>query len=162
MKERKYAGIGSRQTPYLVKATFMAIAKVLAAEGYILRSGGAYGADAAFESGARLATKNPNATEIYLPWRGFNENKSPLYHVCEKALEMAAQFHPHWRHLGPVVQKLHARNCYQILGQNLNDPVDFVICWTRNGEGGGGTGQALRIASKYRIPIMDFGKIFNH
>lgn len=32
------------------------------------------------------------------------------------------------------------------------------ICWTKNGSGQGGTGQALRIAKAYNIPIFDAGK----
>jgi hypothetical protein len=68
--QRSYAGIGSRQTPDHVLAAITAVAKVLAERGYILRSGGAEGADTAFEKGAG------KATEIFLPWRGFNQNDS--------------------------------------------------------------------------------------
>lgn len=51
--------------------------------------------------------------------------------------------------------KLHARNCYQVLGADLRTPTQFVICWTPRGSGEGGTGQALRIAKAYNIPIFD-------
>ncbi|NMA16004.1 MAG: hypothetical protein GX935_02005, partial [Erysipelotrichia bacterium] len=34
----------------------------------------------------------------------------------------------------------------------------FIICWTKNGSGSGGTGQAIRIAKAYDIPIFDAGK----
>lgn len=31
----------------------------------------------------------------------------------------------------------------------------MVICWTKEGKRGGGTGQALRIAQHFYIPIFD-------
>jgi cell division GTPase FtsZ len=55
------------------------------------------------------------------------------------------------------VRKLHARNAMIVLGKNLDDPVDFIICWTPGGTGSGGTGQALRIARAYGIPVYDLG-----
>lgn len=56
-----------------------------------------------------------------------------------------------------LTDKLQARNSYQILGLDLNTPSNFVICWTKNGKGSGGTGQAIRIARAYNIPIFDAG-----
>ena len=53
--------------------------------------------------------------------------------------------------------KLQARNCYQVLGEHLNDPVKMVICWTPRGSGSGGTGQAIRLARAYKIPVFDLG-----
>lgn len=56
-------------------------------------------------------------------------------------------------------KKLQARNSHQVLGLDLNTPSDFIICWTKGGKGIGGTGQALRIAKAYNIPIFDCGEI---
>jgi hypothetical protein len=52
-------------------------------------------------------------------------------------------------------KKLMARNCHQVLGQDLKTPVDFIVCWTKNGNINGGTGQALRIAKKLNIPVYN-------
>jgi len=46
------------------------IAQRMSEKGFVLRSGGAKGADEAFENGA-------GEKEIYLPWRGFRDNPSP-------------------------------------------------------------------------------------
>lgn len=46
-----YAGIGSRETPRSILDLMTAIARKLEALGYTLRSGGATGADTAFEEG---------------------------------------------------------------------------------------------------------------
>jgi hypothetical protein len=72
-----------------------------------------------------------------------------------EAFEIAKVFHPGWKFLKRGARALHARNCHQILGPNLKDPVDFVICWTKDGKATGGTGQALRIAENYSIPIWN-------
>jgi len=32
------------------------------------------------------------------------------------------------------------------------------LCWTKNGKSSGGTGQAIRIANDYKIPVFDAGK----
>jgi hypothetical protein len=50
-----------------------------------------------------------------------------------------------------------ARNSFQVLGEDLETPATCVICWTPGGKGDGGTGQALRIARHYDVPIIDIG-----
>ena len=149
---KTYAGIGSRETPTDILHLMTAIAKRLATYDYVLRSGAAPGADSAFELGAPT-----DKVEIYLPWKGFNGHPSKLCYPSNEALAMAEQFHPNWNACSRGARALHARNCHQILGRDLNDPVDFVVCWTRGGSGTGGTGQALRIARAHSIPIYDLG-----
>ena len=151
-----YAGIGSRETPEDVLVLMERLAQKLAHR-YILRSGGADGADTAFERGARLAQ---GKAEIYLPWQGFNESNSPLHQVAVQALNLASTLHPGWNELGQGPRKLHARNCYQVLGQNLATPVEFVVCWTADGcestrqrrKSTGGTATAIVLAERHNIP----------
>jgi len=155
-----YAGIGSRNTPSDVLILIEKVASRLAALGYTLRSGAAAGADRAFESGCDAAS---GKKEIYLPWKGFRNSASSLFHVNNDALEMAARFHPGWSYCSPAARKLHARNCYQILGIDLKTPCAFVVCWTPDGcehhdtrtSRTGGTGQAISIASANNIPVFN-------
>jgi hypothetical protein len=70
---------------------------------------------------------------------------------------IARLLHPNGKNLSPDALELHARNTYQILGTDLNTPVQFVVCWTEGGLGGGGTGQALRLAKMLNIHIIDYG-----
>lgn len=150
-----YAGIGSRETPQKVLTVFKNVAKYLAGKGFVLRSGAAIGADTAFENGCDEAK---GLKEIYLPWSGFEYSNSKLIVNNPKAFEIAEKFHPYWHNLSDGARKLQARNSYQVLGQDLNTPSKFIICWTKNGEGNGGTGQAIRIAKHWNIPIFDAGK----
>ena len=145
-----YAGVGSRQTPQHMLHYFTRLAVTLEFAGYVLRSGGAPGADTAFECGA-------NKKQVFLPWRGFNDNTSPLHSPPTVAFDIASQFHPAWGSLSPTVRKFMARNAQQVLGPNCDDPSKFVVCWTIGANGKGGTGQAIRIALEYDIPVFDFG-----
>lgn len=150
-----YAGIGARKTPEDVLLSFKYLGAYFGKKGYTLRSGGADGADSAFEVGADAVE---GKKEIYLPWRDFNGRDSTLFPPSKEANEVGKTFHPNWDNLSQGVQKLMARNSHQILGPHLDSPVDFLVCWTPGGKGQGGTGQAIRIANHYNIPIIDFGK----
>lgn len=146
-----YAGIGSRATPVNVLELMTQLATKLESDGWVLRSGGAKGADSAFERGVR----NCLNAEIYLPWPLFNSNASPRHSISNEAYAMAAEFHPAWERCSPAARKFHARNCYQVLGLDLKHPADMVICWTPGAAVTGGTGQALRIAQHHGIAIRN-------
>lgn len=155
-----YAGIGSRLTPAEILMLMTAIAAALRARGWTLRSGHARGADQAFEAGAG------EDAEIYLPGPGFERAVPILGNVHAfpglQAMKLAERFHPNWDACSPTARKLLARDGYQLLGPDLDDPVKwvkFVVCWTpkgtRDGRERGGTSQALRIAAAYNIPVFN-------
>lgn len=149
-----YTGIGSRETPFEIQELMVSMARILAKKGYVLRSGAVPGADYAFEAGCDKENGNK---EIFLPWRNFQGSSSGIVLRDKKSIEIAKSFHPHWNNLNSRERKLHARNIYQILGKNLMTPSSFVICYTVNGYGGGATGQAVRIARAYNVPVFDCG-----
>ena len=155
-----YAGIGSRNTPAEVMIVMQRIANVLEGAGFTLRSGGADGADDAFEKGVH------RNKEIFIPWNGFNRRHVtqpgiycgwPSATIYENAMTMAAQYHPNWGACSQGARQMHTRNMAQILGHDLKSPSKFVVCWTPNASGSGGTGQALRVAKALGIPIYDLG-----
>ena len=180
-----YAGVGSRDTPPEVLARMTGIATKLYYLGYVLRSGGAPGADQAFEAGVDLRYDQRSEIakcsrraeeqgvdcgicplpacpyvrkEIYLPWKGFNGRADGLIPIeWAAAIQMASIFHPNWAACSQGARKLHARNCFQVLGQDLETPAEFVACWTKGGKGGGGTGMAIRIARAKGILVYDLG-----
>lgn len=168
-----YAGIGSRQTPKLVLDLMQRIGSELARNGFTLRSGGAVGADTAFEEGAvsvqysGATVSNAPAllasagTEIFLPWDNFNGRKYGIVpfqnEYAEEAMKIAEAYHPNWKACSKGAKLLHTRNVAQVLGHDLKSPSKFIVCWTEGGKGGGGTGQALRIAKGFNIPIFDLG-----
>lgn len=135
-----YAGIGSRQTPDNILHIMKLLAIQLQQLDYILRSGGAIGADKAFESGA-------------------NTRKDIYYanQASEPAIQLASQYHPAWHRCSSYVKQLHGRNMHILLGSDINNPkpVDFIICWTPNAEIIDGTGQTLRYAIDKGIKIYN-------
>lgn len=148
-----YTGIGSRKTPERVLQIMIRVGQELADRGLILRSGAADGADSAFEKGCSMAQGN---SEIYLPWKKFNKHPSVFFKISDEALALAAQYHPAWTACSDGARRLHARNCYQILGQDLKTPSAFVLYWTATDHGG--TLQAVRIAKAFNVPIFNMAE----
>lgn len=137
-----YAGIGSRRTPLEVCQFFTVLAAWLESRGLILRSGGADGADTAFQDGVT----DQDCRRIYRPRIATPE-----------AISMAKSFHPAWEACTEFAKRLHGRNSMIILGQDLKTPAKFVVCWTAN-ENRGGTSLGLRIARANDIPVFNVHK----
>jgi hypothetical protein len=166
-----YAGIGSRQTPPKVLKVMEDISSYLQKLGYVLRSGGADGADSAFERA--IDKSKPNSMEIFLPWNGFNGrgriNAGYISDYSTDAMHtaqfIAAEKHPNWINLKESVRKLMIRNVFQVLGPTLESEQrsKFVICWTPDGCESdktrsiitGGTGMAISVASKFSVPVIN-------
>lgn len=151
-----YAGIGARKTPSDVCTKMRNAAKAMANLGFTLRSGGAEGADIAFEEGHDLGDVSGDHKEIFLPYKGFRKNDSPNFTVTREARLVAKEFHPYWANLGCLGRDFMGRNAYQILGLDLKTPCHFVLCWTPDGKASGGTGQAIRHANSLEIPVLNF------
>lgn len=144
-----YAGIGSRETPPHIASDFQAFAAEIAPY-WILRSGGAKGADKAFERGCISA-------------KGKKEIFTAYSNIPDRAFEIAEEIHPNWKACSYPAKRLLTRNVLQVLGQNLDTPVSFVLCWTPDGcethrkrtRRTGGTGQAISLASLLDIPVFN-------
>lgn len=151
---RYFAGIGSRDIPKDYAKTLYDYAKLFVQFGFILRSGGAPGSDTICEF---ACDSEKGEKEIFLPWKGFNNNSSLLFEDNPTARILAEHYHPAWDRLSDAAKKLHSRNVHQVLGKNLDTPVEFVLCYTPDGKEAGGTAQAMRIAKDYKIPIFNVG-----
>ena len=159
---RAYAGIGSRSTPHDILKLMKEFGRRAALSGYVLRSGAAKGADSAFEEGCDLAN---GEKQIFLPWKGYNNSTSTYYEdSLPQAYELAKMIHPAWNQLTAAARKLVARNMHQINGPQFYEPVEFVVCWTKDGceshttygRATGGTGTAICAASFHAVPVYNF------
>jgi len=147
-----YAGVGSRQTPKNIMEEMTKLAKELESKGYTLRSGHAEGADLAFEEGV------VHKKEIFPGTKTTGTREHTIareIHPAPYALDKTKN--------PSFVWNLMARNTNQIFGKDLDVPVDFVIAWTpdaledykeRSIESGG-TGQAIEMASRKGIPVIN-------
>ena len=138
---RPFAGIGSRDTPQNIQDQAAAKGKELVERGFFLRSGGARGFDRAVERHVRAKNKR-----IFLHKESVSNSKWRNH---------ARKFHPAWHKLDETAKLLHARNSAIILGENLDERCEFILCWTDKGLIKGGTGQGLRIAKALAIPVFN-------
>jgi hypothetical protein len=164
-----YAGIGSRQITPKTQYEMTKLAIELSHMGYTLRSGNATGSDQAFASGATRA-------QIWLPWRDFEKefrdehpdheyrlvgNHYSLGEDDPEAWDSVEKFHPNYKKMVEIHEikyinfmNFMSRNYRQVRG--LGEPdSEFVVCWTHDGTAVGGTGQAIRIANHYDIPVFN-------
>jgi hypothetical protein len=150
---KHYTGIGSRDCPLEVQQQMYAIANRLAAAGYTLRSGGAQGADTAFETGCIEAN---GSKEIFLPWSKFEGNESTLCNSSKDAYRIAGEFVEFQGRKFSIYKRgtraLMARNIHQLLGKDLKTPSEFVVCWYSKT---GGTSFTALVAECYKIPVYN-------
>ena len=144
----RYAGIGSRKTPNDVLDLIKSIGRIYALYGWVLRSGAALGADRAFEYGCDSILGQKEIFRV-----------EDTQHNPQWAFDTVDRYHPAPEKLSEYAKRLMARNAMIVLGQNGDHPVRKIVCYTHDGLGGGGTGQALRIAADYSIPVYDLGDI---
>lgn len=155
-----YTGIGSRETPEEILELMKNISFILNDKGYTLRSGGADGADSAFE-------QDRIKKEIFLPWNDFNGKRVDnigYFFANPEAWVIAQDIHPVYNTLKQGAKRLHDRNVCQVLGKDLKTPSQFVICYTSDGANGttipcsiktGGTGTAIKLAALNNIKVLN-------
>lgn len=160
-----YAGVGSRNTPANIEQLMTLFSHTFRDIAY-LQTGNAIGADTAFIKGnvsnhvvfIHNDVTYTNYKILHPTYNSINCIKLNNYHQAEL---IAQQAHPTWDKLSVKSKQLHTRNVYQILGITLNDPVEFVVCWTDDGsynkttKRSGGTGQAIRIANNSNIDVFN-------
>ncbi len=173
-----YTGVGSRQTPFYILYMMSEIAIILEKKGYVLRSGCATGADAAFED---VLEDPKNNAEIYIPNKGFPFKMGTIfknhYIIPEerfgtgidglycKATRLIHNYdiHKGWKYCKPHIMKLHNRNMFQVLGIDLKSKSDFNVCYTRGKEllytdttrDTGGTGTSINASDIYKVPLFN-------
>lgn len=175
---KAYSGVGSRETPANILKLMESVGKALASQGWTLRSGGAIGADQAFEKGMfrSVGYDQPYGwvpAEIYLPWAGYEDhhrdthgglNILPSYIKLEDeriAEGMAMAAHPAWEACKQGARKMHTRNVFQVLGKTLDQPSKMLIAWTRldkHGNPKGGTATAIKLAQENGVEVFNLNK----
>ncbi|MCY4029660.1 MAG: hypothetical protein OXH75_25515 [Acidobacteria bacterium] len=170
-----YAGIGSRRTPDALLAAMADLAETLGGAGCVMSTGGADGADRAFETGA-LRTEAP--VTVHAPWSGYNGYRpgreadsdidvrvpDPGETVRGSSyMDLARRHHPAWERCGRGARALFVRNVAILAGAVGEDgdaaPVLAVVAYTPNGlatgRDAGGTGHGLRVARELGIPAVN-------
>lgn len=126
---------------------------------WILYSGNAGGSDIAFQEGSG------GKCVIMLPWDGFNIDEYDyefsrdhfVLGYSNDGRRSVDKYHPNPSALSNGAKMLMSRNYHQIFGYRSYPRSSLVICCAteRNGKVQGGTGQAVRMAEDYNIPIIN-------
>ena len=162
-------GVGSRETPREILEVMRRVCKKMVLQGYTLRSGGEDGADAYCAYGWGDAwSEDPEVhdAEIYIPWNGFNSLKAGGENVVlvqdtgiiQSAHKILKEVHPAFDKLtrGPLA--LHTRNCFQVLGADLNTKSSIVLAYAKTDSKGnpmGGTATAINLAKREGIAVRN-------
>lgn len=150
---KNYSGIGSRKTPQKYLRMFENLADELDKNDYVLRSGGAKGADESFK-------QNSSNFVIFRPYDYYLGNIRQLYEpeLLEEADSILAgvldsDHYTNIKKKSDYVYRLQLRNVFIILGEDLSTFSDFVICYS---PGSGGTQTGIKVAEKYKIPVYNY------
>lgn len=165
-----YTGIGSRDTPDEYLDIMTNLAHQLDKQNWILRSGGSWGADEAFQKGTN------DFSNIFIPTKNFRKGEGIKgffiddTELIRNAMYIVSKYnlHEHWDHLinskgGLTSLRLHTRNVFQILGKDLRSPSKFVVCYTKDKackleqitEKTGGSRTAMRLACHFNINLFN-------
>lgn len=158
----KYCGVGSRETDEAGEILITDLTKLLNYNGYTLSTGDApKGADLMFWSAIKTGKfrfgpfgRKPKPNTIVVP---------PTNPVYDQARKIASIVHPAWNFLPEPYRELHARNVFQVMGKEISEPVEFLICWTPDGaeranqttKKTGGTGTAIKVADRFGVPVFN-------
>ncbi len=174
-----WTGIGSRETPEDVMALMVAVGKLMTDQGWVLRSGGADGADSAFYAGSLQSDNFQNAKPyIYISWDGMSNSttvyqhdpsrgiyNAKLYDTWDEANAIALSLRGSFERLGWRGIAHHTRNVFQVLGHDLSTPSKFLMCWAipvgKRGDRSkvkGGTTPAVRLAIQRNIEVINLYK----
>lgn len=139
-----YGGVGSRDTPTHACEAMERIGVALCKRGWMLRSGGAIGADRAFQRGAEAVDRT--LLEVFNAY-------DAVGHVW--AHQDAAAHQPGWEGCNGSARLLLARNSLIVRGHDMQTHILFLVCWTERGQVIGGTGQTMRVCASAGIPIFN-------
>lgn len=167
MNSGYYTGIGSRETPLDIRQLMTEIAMHCQGYGLTLRTGASSAADKAFELGAGLQK------EIYIPFEGW-DHKTGITSLSIASTTLAKKVWEHrrkagwfvygledlhvderWENLHPGTQALLAKTMCMVLGKNLDNPSDSLICWTPLCKITGISSHPIALATMSRIPVFN-------
>ncbi|UFP94580.1 hypothetical protein [Gloeobacter morelensis] len=158
---RFYTGVGSTEPPPDVAALVILVAQHLAGQGMVVRTGHDKGTDAAFATAAAAESRR-----IYVPHSGAGGYQDGLV-VCDpetiaRATRLAASVHPHWKSYNNFQRRAHTRRVFQLLGEDLDSPSAYVICFVpEDGDGKiqGSARTILALAQVQRIECYNLAEL---
>ena len=120
-----YIGVGSSAPDNIIDRV-QRVSTGLAKHHYKLRSDGESGISSIFE-------KNSHDSEIYLPYKNYNNHQSPLHKSSKEAEYIANKYHPAFDALNTEQRKIITRYSHLVLGKDLREPALFALVYSEDG-----------------------------
>jgi len=140
----RVAFIGSRAAPPQVLATGRCLARIVHRAGYALVSGGAAGFDTVVDGIPGVIVYPPG-----------HKQHTPAH---DKAMDIVLSLHPAPDRARKYGRYL-ARDVFIITGDAFDALVWAVVCWTPDGKDSGGTGNGIRVANHYNVPVFNLHRL---
>lgn len=151
-----YAVTGNKDVPPEIVSKVKELVNYLNGHGFTSRMGCDDPIEnAAYESAAKK--------EAILPWREFNSIESKFTFTNDRAMAIAKKFHPTFDNMKKGIQLILAKNARLILGNRMDQPARFLLCWTEDGVENirqktaktGYTGHTIAIACGAGVPVFN-------
>ena len=133
------------------------IAEKLSNYGFTLRS---FGSDVP----GNTVEKELIRVEYFLPFKKFNNRTgSKLAKPTDGSFEIAKRYHPAYEKLKESVRQILASNVHMILGENLKDPILFLLVYSPDGvEKGkdttirtGSVSFVIKVTDSINVPVIN-------
>lgn len=110
-----------------------------------------------------LSTMDNKYTEVYIPWKGFNDIESKHYFNGETSKYVAGLNNSNISSLPSVIQSMLARNVRMLFGDKNNSPCMCLITWSQDAANTfikvnketGPAGSIIKMASNYGFPVIN-------
>ena len=140
-----YAAVGASSAPPEIRATMTSLARDMESRGYLLRTHKGCDASGAFAAGAQRS-------QIV----AIDRSQRAL-------LDIAREIHPAPWLLPAHILQLIGRDARMLFGEDLDAPVDLLICWTEDGcctreavtRETGDCANAILLATTTKIPVIN-------
>ena len=166
---RQYLAISNEGVPDSVLERVRVISKKLKEMGYTHRDLASPSRDK-MNGVATLGAEDKVA--IYTAWAGYgkddiNDRSKIVVHApSEKAYRIATKYNTSFNKLKPAIRAFIARDMAALLGEDSNTPIDFLLCWTENGEekkkelttNTGKLRNMIYLCNEFNIPVFNLGK----
>lgn len=114
----------------------------------------------------KLSSLSSKFTEVYIPWKNFNEIESKHTWNTLTSKHLAQQHFPGWEKIPDSVKALMARNVRMIFGDKNNSVSLCLITWSKDGaskapEVTKDTGRSsfiIKLTATYGFPVINMAK----
>lgn len=155
---KPYSVVASKDAPKDVLDTLRNLVSMMKNNGFTLRASTSTDMD-----DVAITTVQDESTEIYIPWKDFNNVSSKYYFNDKTSLHIAKMFHRSFDTLKPAVQAFLARNVRMIMGKKPSNYSLFIVIWSEDGAEKvsqitpktGYVSHAISIADALYIPVFN-------